>query len=62
MPPEYISTRQITPKFDVFSLGVIILQIMAGKQSYIKCADIPPEEFIELVRKNSYIVESIFFH
>lgn len=49
MPPEYISTRQITPKFDVFSLGVIILQIMAGKQSYIKCADIPPEEFIELV-------------
>ncbi|KAI4974231.1 hypothetical protein ZWY2020_047511 [Hordeum vulgare] len=49
LPPEYISTRQITPKFDVFSLGVIILQIMAGKQSYIKCADIPPEEFIELV-------------
>ncbi|KAF7046675.1 hypothetical protein CFC21_055692 [Triticum aestivum] len=48
MPPEYISKRQITPKFDVFSLGIIILQIMAGKQSYIKCADIPPEEFIEL--------------
>ncbi|XP_044429075.1 cysteine-rich receptor-like protein kinase 34 isoform X3 [Triticum urartu] len=49
MPPEYISKRQITPKFDVFSLGVIILQIMAGKESYPKCADIPPEEFIEPV-------------
>ncbi|VAI68370.1 unnamed protein product [Triticum turgidum subsp. durum] len=49
MPPEYISKRQITPKFDVFSLGVIILQIMAGRESYIKCADIPPEEFIKLI-------------
>ncbi|XP_037462947.1 putative receptor-like protein kinase At4g00960 [Triticum dicoccoides] len=49
MPPEYISKRQITPKFDVFSLGVIILQIMAGKESYPKCANIPPKEFIELV-------------
>ncbi|KAF7046676.1 hypothetical protein CFC21_055693 [Triticum aestivum] len=49
MPPEYISQGKISPKFDVFSVGVIILQIMVGKQSYTKCADIPPEEFIEHV-------------
>jgi len=49
MPPEYISKRLITSRFNVFSLGVIILQIMAGKESYTKCADIPPEEFIERV-------------
>nr|ABK51310.1 RPG1 [Hordeum vulgare subsp. vulgare]ABK51311.1 RPG1 [Hordeum vulgare subsp. vulgare]ABK51312.1 RPG1 [Hordeum vulgare subsp. vulgare] len=49
MPPEYISKRLITSRFNVFSLGVIILQIMAGKESYTKCVDIPPEEFTERV-------------
>ncbi|TKW15106.1 hypothetical protein SEVIR_5G209500v4 [Setaria viridis] len=49
MPPEYIDKQQISPKFDVFSLGVIIIQIMAGKESYSKYADTPPEEFIQLV-------------
>uniref|UniRef100_A0A453QBB1 Protein kinase domain-containing protein n=1 Tax=Aegilops tauschii subsp. strangulata TaxID=200361 RepID=A0A453QBB1_AEGTS len=49
MPPEYISKRLITPKFDVFSLGIIILQIMAGKESYTKCIDTSPEVFIESV-------------
>ncbi|CAO2183595.1 unnamed protein product, partial [Urochloa humidicola] len=51
MPAEYISKQQISPKFDVFSLGVIIIQIMAGKESYSKCAHTPPEEFIELVHE-----------
>ncbi|KAI4965315.1 hypothetical protein ZWY2020_054810 [Hordeum vulgare] len=49
MPPEYINKRLITSRFNVFSLGVIILQIMAGKESYTKCVDIPPEEFTERV-------------
>jgi serine/threonine protein kinase len=34
MPPEYINKQQFSPKFDVFSLGVIIIQIMAGEESY----------------------------
>lgn len=49
MPPEFINKQQIAPKFDIFSLGVIIIQIMAGTESYSKCADTPPEEFVQLV-------------
>lgn len=52
MPPEYINKQQFSPKFDVFSLGVIIILIMAGEESYSKCAHTLPEEFIQLVREN----------
>jgi hypothetical protein len=52
MPPEYIDKQQFSPKFDVFSLGVIIILIMAGEESYSKCAHTLPEEFIQLVREN----------
>ncbi|RLM93913.1 dual specificity protein kinase zak2-like isoform X3 [Panicum miliaceum] len=51
MPPEYINKQQSSPKFDVFSLGVIIIQIMAGKQSFSNCADTPPGEFIQHVHQ-----------
>ncbi|XP_066372437.1 uncharacterized protein [Miscanthus floridulus] len=51
LPPEYINRYEISPKYDVFNLGVIIIQIMAGKESYSKCADISPDEFIQLVHE-----------
>jgi pyruvate dehydrogenase phosphatase len=53
MPPEYIDKYQITPKFDVFSLGVIIIQIMAGREGYSRCGDMPFQEFVSLVREKS---------
>lgn len=52
MPPEYIDKQEITPKFDVFSLGVIILQIMAGRSGHSESAHTPSEQFIELVHEN----------
>uniref|UniRef100_A0A453A0R2 Protein kinase domain-containing protein n=1 Tax=Aegilops tauschii subsp. strangulata TaxID=200361 RepID=A0A453A0R2_AEGTS len=52
MPPEYIDRRAITSKFDVFSLGVIILQIVTGYDGYYKCEHMPPQEFIEHVHEN----------
>ncbi|XP_051180402.1 uncharacterized protein [Lolium perenne] len=52
MPPEYIDKQEITPKFDVFSLGVIILQIMAGRSGHSESAHIPSGEFIEFVHEN----------
>jgi serine/threonine protein kinase len=55
MPPEYIDKQEITPKFDVFSLGVIILQIMAGKSGHSVSVDTPSDQFIELVRKINFL-------
>jgi hypothetical protein len=49
MPPEYISKGQISKEYDVFSLGVTIIHIMTGPEGYTKCADVPFQEFIELV-------------
>jgi serine/threonine protein kinase len=60
MPPEYIDKQEITPKFDVFSLGVIILQIMAGRSGHSESAHIPSGEFIEFVRKINYLLYSTF--
>nr|AGT16236.1 hypothetical protein SHCRBa_027_K06_R_30 [Saccharum hybrid cultivar R570] len=49
MPPEYIDKRLISKKFDVFSLGIIIIRIMAGKLAYPKCVEMPGQQFIDLV-------------
>ena len=52
MPPEYINRFHITPKFDVFSLGVTIIKIMSGQEGYSKFADMSSQEFIQLVHEN----------
>ncbi|KAM3296841.1 hypothetical protein ACQJBY_038940 [Aegilops geniculata] len=51
MPPEYIERREITSKYDVFSLGVIIVRIIAGDEGYSKCAYMS-EDFLEHVHGN----------
>lgn len=52
MPPEYIEKHEITPKFDVFSLGVIIIRIIAGDEGYSKSANMSSQEFVEDVHGN----------
>ncbi|VAI53379.1 unnamed protein product [Triticum turgidum subsp. durum] len=52
MPPEYIERNEITPKYDVFSLGVIIIRIIAGDEGYFKCAHMSSQEFLEHVHEN----------
>ncbi|XBI51757.1 cysteine-rich receptor-like protein kinase 44 [Aegilops tauschii subsp. strangulata] len=51
MPPEYINNGFISEKFDVFSLGVIIIKMMAGNTGHVSCFEMSPKEFIELVSK-----------
>ncbi|KAF8667220.1 hypothetical protein HU200_052882 [Digitaria exilis] len=52
-PPEYIDKKKISKKFDIFSLGVIIIQIVSGPESYHKCLDrMTSGEFVDQVCKN----------
>jgi hypothetical protein len=51
MPPEYVESGFISNKFDVFSLGTIIIKMMAGSSGYSRCLQMHPEDFIEHVRK-----------
>ncbi|KAJ1265022.1 hypothetical protein BS78_08G046200 [Paspalum vaginatum] len=48
-PPEYIERDEISEKFDIFSLGVVMIWILSGSK---KCATMAREEFIELVKRN----------
>ena len=48
-PPEYIDKSEISRKFDIFSLGVIIIKIVSGPRGYPKCLDMSSDEFIDQV-------------
>ncbi|CAL4988562.1 unnamed protein product [Urochloa decumbens] len=51
-PPEYIDRCEISDKFDIFSLGVIMIRILSGLNGYPRCLDISSEEFIDQVQTN----------
>jgi len=38
-PPEYIDKGEISGKFDIFSLGVVIIKIVSGPNGYPNCLD-----------------------
>ncbi|XP_037450561.1 cysteine-rich receptor-like protein kinase 26 [Triticum dicoccoides] len=50
MPPEYIDRSEITSKFDVFSLGVVIIRIMTGKEGFSR--EMSSQVFFEHVHEN----------
>lgn len=52
MPPEYIDEHQISPKFDIVSLGAIMIRIMAGNMGYSNYTTMPTRQFVELVQEN----------
>lgn len=49
VPPEYIDSSIISSKFDIFSLGVVIIKIMTGPTGYYRSDEMSSQEFIELV-------------
>ncbi|XP_034569213.1 uncharacterized protein [Setaria viridis] len=52
MPPEYVSNSIRSTKFDIFSLGVVILEIIAGPTARTKIDDMPLQEFTGLIQAN----------
>jgi serine/threonine protein kinase len=49
MAPEYLQRGIITTKSDIFSLGVIIIEIMTGHKNYPFGTGTSCHEFVELV-------------
>jgi serine/threonine protein kinase len=54
-PPEFIEQNYVSNKFDIFSLGVVMIKIIAGSEGYRKTADMPSQEFIYHVSRVPYI-------
>ncbi|KAM0891670.1 hypothetical protein ACQ4PT_026242 [Festuca glaucescens] len=52
LPPEYIEQNVLSNKFDIFSLGVVIIKVMAGPMGYSKCGEMSSQEFVKLVHEN----------
>lgn len=58
-PPEYINKGETTSKFDIFSLGVIIIEVIARFIGYSRRSDMPFQELFYFVREtNSYTLTS----
>ncbi|KAM3392918.1 hypothetical protein ACQJBY_013859 [Aegilops geniculata] len=51
-PLEYIDKGQTTSKFDIFSLGLIVIQLMSRFIGFSCHPDMPSQEFFYLVRLN----------
>jgi hypothetical protein len=52
MPKDFcngglINGDLITKKFDVFSLGVVIIEIIAGRTGYQRADEMPRDDFIK---------------
>uniref|UniRef100_A0A453T3H7 non-specific serine/threonine protein kinase n=2 Tax=Aegilops tauschii subsp. strangulata TaxID=200361 RepID=A0A453T3H7_AEGTS len=59
LPPEYICNNLISNKFDIFSLGVVIIKIMAGRAGYFNSANMSSQEFSNVVRERVIFIEII---
>ncbi|XP_062183344.1 G-type lectin S-receptor-like serine/threonine-protein kinase SD1-13 isoform X2 [Phragmites australis] len=51
-PPEYIDRKLISKKFDIFSLGVVMLRTVSGCRRYSIYDGISPEKFVDTVLAN----------
>jgi serine/threonine protein kinase len=58
MAPEYLEKGVITKKFDIFSLGVIIIEIITGLKDYpTDETETTSQQYIDLVRDLCFYFE-----
>lgn len=50
MPPEFIDKQVITKQYDIYSLGVVIIEIITGKRHFPKSDELSSKEFIEFIK------------
>lgn len=50
MPPEYANHGYVSPTFDAFSFGVIIIRIVDGNKGNCRRSEMPRQQFIDRVR------------
>ncbi|GJN04482.1 hypothetical protein PR202_ga22032 [Eleusine coracana subsp. coracana] len=48
MPPEYINHGKVSNKFDIYSLGVVIINMVTGPESHSQYECMSSKDFIEL--------------
>ncbi|PIA33309.1 hypothetical protein AQUCO_04100021v1 [Aquilegia coerulea] len=61
MAPEYAVRGLLSAKSDVFSFGVVILEIISGRKNYDSQLDEPEQELLNLVSSsNAYIYRFLF--
>ncbi|XP_051197740.1 cysteine-rich receptor-like protein kinase 44 isoform X1 [Lolium perenne] len=60
-PPEFMDHRIISNKFDIFSLGVVIIKMMAGPDGHSESTEMSSDEFTKLVQEywTSGIIEPL---
>ncbi|XP_006662821.1 receptor like protein kinase S.2-like [Oryza brachyantha] len=51
-PPEFLQEKKVSNKFDIFSLGVVMLQIIAGPTGRAQSDDTSSQEFTDRVVGN----------
>ncbi|KAM3391749.1 hypothetical protein ACQJBY_013075 [Aegilops geniculata] len=52
MAPEYFSERKVSKKLDIFSLGVVMTDIIAGPSGHTRYAEMQYQEFLDQVGGN----------
>uniref|UniRef100_A0ACD5TBE7 Uncharacterized protein n=1 Tax=Avena sativa TaxID=4498 RepID=A0ACD5TBE7_AVESA len=52
LPMEFLQGNIVSSKFDIFSLGVVMIKIIGGNKAYSDCFEMPQAKFIDLVHEN----------